>query len=184
MLFCVLTIMAQGTVKGKVLDKNNDEALGFVNIAVSPKGTKKIAGGATTDLDGNFVIKSLPYGSYTLTLSFVGYKTVTKEFQLSANNKTVSYAGIHMAGDANMLNEVKVVGQKSTMKLEVDRKTFDVSSNLANVGESASEVLDNIPSVAITCNTLPSISSVMPFLKSPAEIINHPPSITFLLTAT
>ena len=149
MMFCALTIMAQGTVKGKVLDKSNDEALGFVNIAVSPKGSKKISGGATTDLDGKFLIKDLPYGSYTLTLSFVGYKTVTKEFQLSATNKTVSYAGIHMAEDANMLNEVKVVGQKSTMKLEVDRKTFDVSSNLANVGESASEVLDNIPSVEV-----------------------------------
>lgn len=149
MMFCALTIMAQGTVKGKVLDKNNDEALGFVNIAVSPKGSKKISGGATTDLDGKFLIKDLPYGSYTITLSFVGYKTVTKEFQLSATNKTVSYAGIHMAEDANMLNEVKVVGQKSTMKLEVDRKTFDVASNLANVGESASEVLDNIPSVEV-----------------------------------
>ena len=149
MMFCALTIMAQGTVKGKVLDKSNDEALGFVNIAVSPKGSKKISGGATTDLDGKFLIKDLPYGSYTLTLSFVGYKTVTKEFQLSATNKTVSYAGIHMAEDANMLNEVKVVGQKSTMKLEVDRKTFDVASNLANVGESASEVLDNIPSVEV-----------------------------------
>lgn len=149
MMFCALTIMAQGTVKGKVLDKSNDEALGFVNIAISPKGSKKISGGATTDLDGKFLIKDLPYGSYTMTLSFVGYKTVTKEFQLSATNKTVSYAGIHMAEDANMLNEVKVVGQKSTMKLEVDRKTFDVSSNLANVGESASEVLDNIPSVEV-----------------------------------
>ena len=149
MMFCVLAAMAQGTVKGKVLDKSNDEALGFVNIAVSPKGSKKISGGATTDLDGKFLIKDLPYGSYTLTLSFVGYKTVTKEFQLSATNKTVSYAGIHMAEDANILSEVKVVGQKSTMKLEVDRKTFDVSSNLANVGESASEVLDNIPSVEV-----------------------------------
>lgn len=149
MMLCALTIMAQGTVKGKVLDKSNDEALGFVNIAVSPKGSKKISGGATTDLDGKFLIKDLPYGSYTLTLSFVGYKTVTKEFQLSATNKTVSYAGIHMAEDANILSEVKVVGQKSTMKLEVDRKTFDVSSNLANVGESASEVLDNIPSVEV-----------------------------------
>ena len=93
MMFCALTIMAQGTVKGKVLDKSNDEALGFVNIAVSSKGSKKISGGATTDLDGKFLIKDLPYGSYTLTLSFVGYKTVTKEFQLSATNKTVSYAG-------------------------------------------------------------------------------------------
>ena len=148
-MFAVLTIMAQGTVKGKVLDKSNDEALGFVNIAVSPKGSKTIAGGATTDLDGKFTIKNLKNGEYTLTLSFVGYKTVTKEFRISDANKTVSYAGIHMAEDANMLNEVKVVGQKSTMKLEVDRKTFDVSSNLANVGETASEVLDNIPSVEV-----------------------------------
>ena len=75
MMFAVLTIMAQGTVKGKVLDKSNDEALGFVNVAVSPKGSKTIAGGATTDLDGKFTIKNLKNGEYTLTLSFVGYKT-------------------------------------------------------------------------------------------------------------
>ena len=149
MMFAVLTIMAQGLVKGRVLDKANDEALAFVNIAVSPKGSKTIAGGATTDIDGKFSIKNLKNGDYTLTLTFVGYKTVTKEFQISDNHKTVSYAALHMAEDANMLNEVKVVGQKSTMKLEVDRKTFDVSSNLANVGETASEVLDNIPSVEV-----------------------------------
>ena len=149
MMFAVLSIMAQGMVKGRVLDKANDEALAFVNIAVSPKGSKTIAGGATTDIDGKFSIKNLKNGDYTLTLTFVGYKTVTKEFQISDNHKTVSYAALHMAEDANMLNEVKVVGQKSTMKLEVDRKTFDVSSNLANVGETASEVLDNIPSVEV-----------------------------------
>ena len=149
MMFAVLAAMAQGMVKGRVLDKANDEALAFVNIAVSPKGSKTIAGGATTDIDGKFSIKNLKNGDYTLTLTFVGYKTVTKDFQISDNHKTVSYAGIHMAEDANMLSEVKVVGQKSTMKLEVDRKTFDVSSNLANVGETASEVLDNIPSVEV-----------------------------------
>ena len=149
MMFAVLAVMAQGMVKGRVLDKANDEALGFVNIAVSPKGSKTIAGGATTDIDGKFSIKNLKNGDYTLTLTFVGYKTVTKEFQISDNHKTVSYAALHMAEDANVLSEVKVVGQRSAMKLEVDRKTFDVSSNLANAGETASEVLDNIPSVEV-----------------------------------
>jgi outer membrane receptor protein involved in Fe transport len=149
MMFAVLAVMAQGMVKGRVLDKANDEALGFVNIAVSPKGSKTIAGGATTDIDGKFSIKNLKNGDYTLTLTFVGYKTVTKEFQISDNHKTVSYAALHMAEDTNVLSEVKVVGQRSAMKLEVDRKTFDVSSNLANAGETASEVLDNIPSVEV-----------------------------------
>lgn len=35
------------------------------------------------------------------------------------------------------------------MKLEVDRKTFDVAQLIGNAGQSASEVLDNIPSVEV-----------------------------------
>lgn len=149
LLTAVLSAMAQGVVRGKVLDKANGEALGFVNIAVSPKGSKTISGGATSDIEGNFLVRNLKNGEYTMTLSFVGYKTVTRQFTISASNKTVSFSSIYMAEDANVLSEVKVVGQKSAMKLEVDRKTFDVQSNLANVGETASEVLDNIPSVEV-----------------------------------
>lgn len=149
LLITVLAAMAQGTVKGKILDKSSNEALGFVSVAVSPKGSKNIAGGATSDIEGNFVIKNLKNGEYTMTLSFVGYKNVTKAFTISANNKTVSFSSLYMSEDANVLSEVKVVGQKSAMKLEVDRKTFDVASNLANAGETASEVLDNIPSVEV-----------------------------------
>lgn len=148
-MITVLAAMAQGTVKGKILDKSNNEALGFVSVAVSPKGSKNIAGGATSDIEGNFVIKNLKNGEYIMTLSFVGYKNVTKAFTISASNKTVSFSPLYMSEDDNVLSEVKVVGQKSAMKLEVDRKTFDVASNLANAGETASEVLDNIPSVEV-----------------------------------
>jgi len=47
------------------------------------------------------------------------------------------------------LNEVTVTGQKSAVKLEVDRKTYDVSNDISNVGASASDVLENIPSVEV-----------------------------------
>ncbi len=48
-----------------------------------------------------------------------------------------------------LLNEVVVTGQRSTVKLEVDRKTYDVDQNIANAGGSASDVLENIPSVEV-----------------------------------
>ena len=48
-----------------------------------------------------------------------------------------------------MLKGVTVTGQRSAMKLEVDRKTFDVAQLIGNAGQSASEVLDNIPSVEV-----------------------------------
>ena len=48
-----------------------------------------------------------------------------------------------------MLSEVTVTGQKSAVKLEVDRKTYDVSNDLSNIGATASEALENIPSVEV-----------------------------------
>ena len=48
-----------------------------------------------------------------------------------------------------MLKEVTVTGQQSSMRLEVDRKSFDVNQQIANSGGSASDVLENIPSVEV-----------------------------------
>ena len=47
------------------------------------------------------------------------------------------------------LGEVTVKGQKSAMKLEVDRKSFDVKQMITNAGEAASDILEKIPSVEV-----------------------------------
>lgn len=47
------------------------------------------------------------------------------------------------------LSEVTVTGTKSAVKLEVDRKTYDVSNDLSNIGASATDALENIPSVEV-----------------------------------
>ena len=48
-----------------------------------------------------------------------------------------------------LLEEVQITGTKSTMKLKVDRKEFDVSSMITTDGQTASEVLETIPSVEV-----------------------------------
>ena len=61
-------VFAQQTiVSGKVIDANTGESLPYVNISF--KGTKI---GTTSDLDGNFVLKSY-YASDSIMATFVGY---------------------------------------------------------------------------------------------------------------
>ena len=140
---------AQGLVKGKVLDKQSDEPMSFVNVKVTQKGSTDLVGGGMTDVDGNFTMQNLKNGIYTLTVSCIGYKDITREFTISDTNQHVSYAALYLAEDTKMLEEVTVTGQKATMKLEVDRKSFDVSQLITNAGNSASDVLENIPSVEV-----------------------------------
>ena len=150
LLVCTAVVWGQGTVKGKVLDRQSNEALQFVNIRVAQGATGKLVKGAVTDATGSFTVTGLPYGSYTLTVSYVGYKSATRKFAVSAGKRTASYPLIYIAEDERTLKEVQVTGQRSQMKLEVDRKTFSVDQMLAAQGGSASDLLENIPSVEVS----------------------------------
>lgn len=146
---CAYTGWAQGIVKGKILDRQKSEPLGFVNIKVTEQGSDKFAGGGITDAGGNFNVTGLKDGKYTLTLTFMGYKDVTRQFEITPAKREVQFKLLYMAEDAKQLNEVTVTGQRATMKLEVDRKSFDVGQLISNAGQSASDVLDNVPSIEV-----------------------------------
>lgn len=146
---CAYTGWAQGIVKGKILDRQKSEPLGFVNIKVTEQGSDKFVGGGITDAGGNFNVSGLKDGKYTLSLTFMGYKDVTRQFEITPTKRDVQFKLLYMAEDAKQLNEVTVTGQRATMKLEVDRKSFDVGQLISNAEQAASDVLDNIPSIEV-----------------------------------
>lgn len=153
-LLCLLLLQsliaaAQGTVKGRVLDKQTNEPLGYVTVAITHKGQSKIVKGAITDENGTFTITDVADGNYTLVTSFTGYKTAQRDLSFSPNNRSRNFPAIYIAEDTHALDEVVVKGQRSDMKLEVDRKSFNVDQQISAAGGSASEALENIPSVEV-----------------------------------
>ena len=142
-------MMAQGTVKGKVIDKQTDEVLQFVNVVVQT-ASGQLVKGATTDATGQFTVSGLADGQYQLQVSFMGYKPLKRRFTLSAQHRKEHFNALYLQEDTKMLQEVQVTGQRSQMKLEVDRKTFTVDAVLAAAGGSATDLLENIPSVEVT----------------------------------
>lgn len=148
LLSCTLS-MAQGVVRGRVFDKSTGEAMGYVNVKVTPTGGTRIVGAAMADAEGRFSIGGLADGNYRLVVSFVGYDELSRSFSIAQGNRHVSYAALHMTAASRRLKGVTVRGQRPTAKLEVDRKTFDVSGLITNAGSSASDALENIPSVEV-----------------------------------
>ncbi len=136
------------TVQGTVID-NHNEPFGFVNVAISLNSDKSQIYGGVTDNNGNFTVKDIPAGDYTLEVSFIGYKTYTKKISLKSISDVVRCGRIQLIEDSKTLAEVEVVGQASQMRFDIDKKVFNVDQNLASSGASASEMLQNIPSVEV-----------------------------------
>lgn len=141
--------VAPGTVRGKVIDAKTKEPMDFVNVAVRKSGETVPLTGVVTDETGTFTFTKLGYGTYTVNLSFVGYRNVEKSFTLSKEKPSVNLRTIPLEEDTETLGEVKVLGQRSQMKFEIDKRVFNVDQNISSTGGSASDVLTNIPSVEV-----------------------------------
>ena len=138
-----------GVIKGKVVD-DQKQPLEFVNVAVYQNGSATPYKGTVSDIDGKFEIDGVKDGSYVVKLSFMGYTEQSRNVAVNANNNhTANLRVITLSEDRAVLQEVSVSTQKAAMRLDIDKKVFDVSQNIATAGLSASEALENIPSVEV-----------------------------------
>lgn len=136
------------TLKGYIVD-NKNTAFEFANITAALISDKSSVYGAISDMTGEFSIVGLLPGEYDVTISFMGYKTVTRRVTIKSLDETISLGTIKIKEDAQMLAEVEVVGQASQMRFDIDKKVFNVDQNLASSGASATDMLENIPSVDV-----------------------------------
>jgi len=138
-------------ITGKVIDFGTKQAIDFANVSVTKPSAvsgqpSEIVTGTITDATGNFTLE-VADGKYTLVVSFMGYSEQRKE--LTVAGKPLNVGRIQLREDTQVLNEVEVVGQGSSMRFELDKKVFTVDQNIASAGASVTDVLENIPSVDV-----------------------------------
>jgi outer membrane receptor protein involved in Fe transport len=141
----------QGTISGKIIDKNSNKPLPYVNIIIK-EANKSITGDISSD-KGTFLIKNLPLKTYTVEIQFMGYKTVTKTVSLSNENKNENLNTIALEEDSIELKGVNIVREKSTFEQKIDRKVINVGKDIVASGTNASEIFNNIPTVSIDPQT-------------------------------
>ncbi|MGH7494387.1 MAG: TonB-dependent receptor domain-containing protein [bacterium] len=99
LLLPVLTAAQTATLQGRVTDATTGEALPGANVVVSSSGGAMT--GAATDVNGNYTVKSLSAGTYTVTVSFIGYEKKSVSVTLGAGasetmNFTINPSGISL----------------------------------------------------------------------------------------
>jgi len=72
-------------IRGKVVSVARGEPLARVQVAVLVEAQRETVAMAITTKDGSFVVKGLAPGHYTLRLNAVGYRLITVEFSLGAD---------------------------------------------------------------------------------------------------
>ncbi len=134
-------------ILGTVVENKQQRPIEFATIMVGDKQTKDPITGATTDLDGNFRVRTTATDFY-LEISFIGFANkVIEEFEIQ--NGKINLGTVVLFENSEMLDEVVVRAEKSTTEFKLDKRVFNVGKDLSSTGASALEVLNNVPSVNV-----------------------------------
>ncbi|MDP4291997.1 MAG: outer membrane beta-barrel family protein [Bacteroidota bacterium] len=154
LLFATLSSFAQkqgpGSITGVILDKSSNSALEFAKVILKNKKDNTVVLMAMTDKDGKFLLSGVPYGDYVIAYSFIGYQDAESQtIQVVPKQKRVDMGSLYTTATSQTLNEVTVTGKRSTLVTSIDRKTFNVGSDLMSKAGSVSDLMQNIPSVQV-----------------------------------
>lgn len=142
---------AQGyTIRGKVVDAKTGETIPFANVELkTADGAKNVQGMFTGD-DGRFLMEGVAEDKYQLVISFMGYSDyvgkITPEILKREGGARFS---VKLHEDVALLSQVEIVGTRTQLQMDVDKKTFLVNEGAATAGVSATDVLRDIPTVDV-----------------------------------
>ncbi|GAA4274417.1 TonB-dependent receptor [Aquimarina gracilis] len=153
--FLCLTIHAQpsdkaivGSIKGKVIDKKLQQPIPYATVVINDGANKIISGGITTE-NGDFLITDIPKGNYTLKVQFIGYATYSEPIEISKKNRNLNVGTVTLEEEAESLDDVTIVAERTTIEQKIDRKVINVGKDLTTTGGTAAEIMNNIPSINV-----------------------------------
>ena len=131
------------TIKGYVSDSTTGQALSAANIVLHNLDNHLLSGGTITNENGDFFIQKLQAKPYTVTISFLGYKT--RQLLVEPTKTNLNLGNIQMVASPTLLNEI-VVEWKPLLEYGDDSSVtlnLDMLGNLETL--SVADAMESVP---------------------------------------
>lgn len=132
---------------GTILDDATNLPIPYATVMAMDTSTSQMLTGTSSQDDGSFSFHSTP-DNMAVEIRFMGYQTKTIS-DLPIRNGKSDLGKIWLSENSQMLDEIIVVGEKSSMEFELDKRVFNVGNDISSTGMSALEVLNKVPSVNV-----------------------------------
>ncbi len=136
----------QYTISGTTIDDKGTAIPFSTAVLFRSKDSSQVTG-AVADEKGKFAIKVVP-GKYFLKISLLSFQDKYIN-NINLVNKDLNTGNITLKAGSKTLSQVEIIGEKKLMELELDKRVYNVSQDVSNIGANASEVLSNVPSVTV-----------------------------------
>jgi len=141
--------MMQGTIVGEVMVEG-DGPLEYANVALYRLQDSSLVTGTVTGVDGVFKLNKVPMGRFYLEVNFIGFRKKTLEgVDVTPSSRRKDLGKVYLQEATQQIDEVQVTADRPQVHYKVDKKVINVDRDYSAQGQSAVEVLENVPSIQV-----------------------------------
>lgn len=139
LLLLNVNVYSQVLLKGRTVDQKG--YLPYVNIMLIDQHDTTQVKSLMSDSSGNFELKNIGKGKYTISFSLLGYQKNTRNISIGDTDlQTIILGDIALVEDLNLLNEVTIAGGTPNFRTQNGQLKIGVANNA--FFKSASNLLD------------------------------------------
>lgn len=137
------------TVSGLVKEQKTLNLIPYANVVLKAEKDSSFIMGSLTDDNGRFTLVNVKSGSYFIEISYFGFTTKRTSLLVGHLSQFLDLGTITLSENELALKDVVVSAKQDEISGKMDKKTFNISSNISQSGSSVMDAMKNLPSVTI-----------------------------------
>jgi hypothetical protein len=133
--------------KGTIADDSNKTALAGAGVTLSLKNNTISPINLVTDDKGVFIFNNLQNGTYTLTISFIGYKTIMKTVIINGQN--INAGTLTIPRQSKELADVIITAKEPPVEQKLDTIQYNASQYKTNPDATAEDLITKMPGITV-----------------------------------
>ena len=142
-----VSVQAQRTISGQVIDKDENEAVIQATIALMKPDSTSLMANAVTNANGQFTMTAPQDGNFLVRVTYVGYKTLYKSVTVSG--KPIQLGTLTIETDAIMLKGTEVVKNMARVYSKGDTVIYNAGAFKTPEGSVVEELVKRLPGAQV-----------------------------------
>lgn len=134
------------SISGIITDSLTGEGLPFASVQLFTLTDSIFVSGSITDINGQYNIKELSEGKYSIVASYMGYNN--SDILVNIRNRK-NLVNINLQQKKFSLAEIEISAEKSMIENTIEKTTINVSRSSINKIGTTMDIMQTLPSVDV-----------------------------------
>lgn len=139
-----------GAISGILTDSLTRIPVEYAAVGIVDQTTGQVVNGGLADDKGAFSFSGLPFGTYRVDISFIGYKPFSRDnIILTPQSPAYDCGVVLLQLESQFLEEIKVVGEAALIEARPDKIVYNADKDITSRGGDAADVLRKVPLLTV-----------------------------------